>query len=509
MISLEYYLISLEYYLILFSSFQRIIKLFFSNGLAKRAVNKFLFLNDFIKNISNFAYSKIRTKTMNNNTNTSLFKTKDGKNYLLPFIVVTLCFALWGFANDITNPMVKSFSKIFRMSVTDGALVQVAFYGGYFAMAFPSAMFIKRFSYKKGILLGLGLYAFGALMFIPASWTGNYYPFLIAYFILTCGLSFLETSANPFILSMGESQTATRRLNFAQSFNPIGSLAGMFVAMNFIQAKMNPLSSAERAQLNDTQFEIVKQSDLAVLIKPYVAIGIVLVIVFIVMALIKIPKIEKEKDNTSSSLGATLKRLLNNKIYREGVITQFFYVGAQITCWTFIIQYGTRVFMNEGMSEQAAEIFSQKLNIVAMVIFCLSRFVGTYLMKYFKPSKLLSIFAVGGFLLVLVTIFANGRIGVYSLVGVSACMSLMFPTIYGLALGNVGQDTEVGSAGLIMAILGGSVLPAVQAMIIDQHTIFSMPAVNISFIVPLICFVFVFIYGVRCYNRVKNTSISK
>lgn len=438
---------------------------------------------------------------MDNKDKINIFRTKDGVNYLLPFIVVTLCFALWGFANDITNPMVKSFSKIFRMSVTDGALVQVAFYGGYFAMAFPAAMFIKKFSYKKGILLGLGLYACGALMFIPASATGYYYPFLLAYFILTCGLSFLETSANPFVLSMGERGTATRRLNFAQAFNPIGSLAGMFVAMNFIQAKLNPMSSDERATLTGAEFEAIKQADLSILIKPYVAIGIVLVAVFIMMALIKIPQKQVQDSTISRNLGATLKRLLNNKTYREGVLAQFFYVGAQITCWTFIIQYGTRIFMLEGMTEQVAEMYSQRLNIIAMVLFCISRFIGTYLMKYFRPARLLSIFATGGFLLLLVTIFVGGRVGIYSLVGVSAFMSLMFPTIYGLALGNVQEDAEVGSAGLIMAILGGSVLTALQAMIIDRGEVLSMPAVNVSFVVPLICFVVVFIYGLRSYNK--------
>ena len=340
-------------------------------------------------------------------------------------------------------------------------------------------------------------------MFIPASTKGDYYPFLLAYFILTCGLSFLETSANPFILSMGEQKTATRRLNFAQAFNPIGSLAGMFVAMNFIQAKLNPMSSAERATLNEADFEALKHADLDILIKPYVAIGIILIAVFIVMAVMKIPQKEEKSSMETRNLGATLKRLLHNKIYREGVLTQFFYVGAQITCWTFIIQYGTRVFMAEGMTEQSAEVYSQTLNIVAMVIFCLSRFIGTFLMKYFKPARLLSIFAMAGFLLLLVTIFVGGRIGVYSLVAVSACMSLMFPTIYGLALGNVGQDAEVGSAGLIMAILGGSVLPYLQARIIDQQTVFSMPAVNVSFIVPLVCFVVVFIYGRRNLNRVE------
>ena len=218
----------------------------------------------------------------------SILKSREGVSYVIPFILVTCCFALWGFANDITNPMVKSFSKIFRMSVTDGALVQLAFYGGYFCMALPAALFIKRFNYKSGILMGLGLYAVGALMFIPAARIGNYYPFLAAYFILTCGLSFLETSANPFILAMGDRETATRRLNFAQSFNPIGSLCGMFVAMNFIQSRMNPMSSAERVTLDQASFEAVKQADLAVIAGPYVAIGVILIVVFFILIIVNI-----------------------------------------------------------------------------------------------------------------------------------------------------------------------------------------------------------------------------
>ncbi|MBQ2006431.1 MAG: L-fucose:H+ symporter permease, partial [Bacteroidales bacterium] len=289
---------------------------------------------------------------------------KDGVSIVLPFILVTACFALWGFANDVTNPMVKAFSKIFRMSVTDGALVQVAFYGGYFAMALPAAMFIRRFSYKAGVIIGLGLYTVGAAMFFPAKMSGNYYPFLIAYFIMTCGLSFLETSCNPYIMAMGSAKTATRRLNFAQAFNPIGSLCGMFVAMNFIQARLNPLSTEERAGLGPVEFEALKQSDLAILIKPYLYICIVLVLMIVLMLLFKMPKCSEDDKNLN--FGPTMKRLLRNSNYREGVIAQFFYVGAQIMCWTFIIQYGTRVFMGQGMTEQAAEVLSQRYNIVAM-----------------------------------------------------------------------------------------------------------------------------------------------
>ncbi|MDE6692113.1 MAG: L-fucose:H+ symporter permease, partial [Muribaculaceae bacterium] len=396
---------------------------------------------------------------------------------------------------DITNPMVKAFSKIFRMSVTDGALVQVAFYGGYFAMAFPAAIFIRKYSYKAGVLLGLGLYAAGAFLFYPAMLSGTFFPFLAAYFILTCGLSFLETSCNPYILAMGPEETATRRLNLAQSFNPMGSLLGMWVAMNFIQAKLNPLDTAQRATLSEADFAAVRDADLMVLIKPYLLIGLVILAMFLVIALVKMPACADS--NKSINLMPTLKRLVSLKRYREGVIAQFFYVGAQIMCWTFIIQYGTRVFMEEGMPEKDAEVLSQTYNIIAMVIFCASRFICTYFLRYVRAGVLLAWLAVAGTILTAGVILCDGRMGVYCLVGVSACMSLMFPTIYGIALEGLGEDAKFGAAGLIMAILGGSVLPPLQASIIDCGTIGSMPAVNVSFVLPLICFIVVAAYGYR------------
>lgn len=428
--------------------------------------------------------------------------SKDGVSYIVPFILITSCFALWGFANDITNPMVKAFSKIFRMSATDGALVQVAFYGGYFAMAFPAAMFIRRYSYKAGVLVGLGLYALGALLFYPAKMTGEYYPFLAAYFILTCGLSFLETSSNPYILSMGTEETATRRLNLAQSFNPMGSLLGMFVAMNFIQAKLNPLDTAARAKLNDAQFEAVKESDLSVLIAPYLAIGIVIFAMFMLILIKKMP--HNGDKNHDINFVPTLRRIFSLPHYREGVIAQFFYVGVQIMCWTFIIQYGTPILMAEGMTEQAAEVMSQQYNIIAMVIFCCSRFICTFLLRYINTGQLLMILAIAGGALVCGVIFMHNIYGLYCLVGVSACMSLMFPTIYGIALTGLGDDAKFGAAGLIMSILGGSVLPPLQASIIDRGELFGMPAVNVSFVLPFVCFVVIAIYGQRTYMRSKN-----
>ncbi|MFO7668598.1 MAG: L-fucose:H+ symporter permease [Bacteroidales bacterium] len=417
------------------------------------------------------------------------------KQYLVPFILITSCFAFWGFANDITNPMVKAFSKIFLMNPVQGSLVQVAFYGGYFAMAFPAAIFIRRYSYKAGILVGLGLYATGALLFIPASAIGVYAPFLIAYFILTCGLSFLETSANPYILSMGSDESSTQRLNLAQSFNPMGSLTGMFVAKTFIQARLDPMDTAQRTLLSPGAFETVKMSDLQILSSPYIVIGLVILVMFVLIALVRMPK--NADSNRTIDFIPTLKRIFALPRYREGVIAQFFYVGAQIMCWTFIVHYGTRYFMSQGMGEQEAEVLSQQYNIVAMGIFLVSRFISTFLMRYVRPGRLLMFFAMGGFVMVAGVIIFQGIFGLYCLVGVSAFMSLMFPTIYGIALRGLGEDAKFGAAGLIMAILGGSIMPPLQGAIIKQGTMMSMPAENFSFVIPLICFVVVAIYGYR------------
>ena len=414
---------------------------------------------------------------------------------ILPFALITSCFALWGFANDITNPMVEAFSRIFNMGVSGGTWVQVAFYGGYGAMAFPAAIFIKKYSYKAGILVGLGLYATGALLFIPASSIGIYSHFLIAYFIMTCGLSFLETSANPYILSMGDEESATRRLNFSQAFNPMGSLSGMFVAKTLIQARLDPRGASERAVLSPQEFEALKMSDLEILSSPYIMIGIVIVVMFVIILLTKMPR--NADVSHRLDLFATLGRLFRLKRYREGVIAQLFYVGAQIMCWTFIVQYGQRIFMELGMTAGAAAEKAQNYNIVAMSIFLVSRFICTFMLKYVKPGALLMYLALGSIGLTLGVIFQQGVFGLYCLVGVSACMSLMFPTIYGISLKGLGDDAKFGAAGLIMSIVGGTFLPKIQASIIDLGTVFTMPAVNVSFVLPLMCFVIITIFGYR------------
>jgi FHS family L-fucose permease-like MFS transporter len=421
---------------------------------------------------------------------------------LIPFILVTLLFPLWGFANDITNPMVKAFSRILQMSNFQGSLVQFAFYGGYFAMAFPAALFIKRYSYKAGILVGLGLYATGALLFIPGSMMMVFWPFLVAYFILTCGLSFLETSANPYILSMGSEKTATRRLNLAQSFNPMGSLLGMFVAQQFILARLNPASAAERAAMPADQLAVLTAQDLGVIRTPYLGIALVIAVVFVAIAVTRMPAYGEE--DRSLDVRPTLRRLARNSRYLEGVVAQFFYVGAQIMCWTFIIHYGT---MELGLTEVQA----QGYNMVAMLIFVTSRFICTFLLKYVSPGGLLLALALAGGGLTLGAIFIPGMMGLYCLVGVSACMSLMFPTIYGIALKGVGEDAKLGAAGLIMAILGGSVMPPLQGAIIDLQTVslgsVSFPAVRASFLLVVLCFAVIAHYGWRTARQGPTTPL--
>lgn len=426
--------------------------------------------------------------------------TKGGKSLIVPFMMITACFALWGFANDVTSPMVKAFSKIFRMSVTEGALVQVAFYLGYFVMAFPAALYIQRHSFKAGVLIGLGLYAVGALLFIPANAIGVYYPFLFAYFVMTCGLSFLETSCNPYIYCMGSEETATQRLNLAQAFNPIGALTGMYVAMAFVQARMNPLDSASRMELPDAEFNAIKAHDLDVLIQPYVFIGAVIAVLFVLVWVTKMPN--DGDTHSDKPLRTSLAELFRIKNYREGVVAQFFYIGAQVMCWTFIIQYGTRVFMNEGMDERSAEIMSQKYNIAALVLFTLSRFVCTWFLRFIQPGRLLSILAIIAAVATCGVILFTDRNGLYCLVLISGCMSLMFPTIYGIALRGLGDNVKIGGAGLIMSILGGSVFPPLQASIIDMDVSFlGLPSTNISFCIPLVCFAVVALYGHRSFVR--------
>ena len=419
------------------------------------------------------------------------------KKYLITFILITSLFALWGFANDITNPMVAAFQTVMELSAFEASWVQCAFYGGYATMALPAAFFIRKFSYKSGILLGLALYAIGAFLFIPAASMQNFLFFCLSLYILTFGLAFLETTANPFILSLGSKETSTRRLNLAQAFNPMGSLSGMAVASLVV---LPSLWSDRRNEAGETIFHTLSEAekadirvhDLAEIRDPYVMLGIVVLIMFIIIAIKKMPQTSANVQQDSAL--ATLKRLWCNTIYREGVVAQIFYVAAQIMVWTFIIQYADNLGINKATA--------QNYNIFAMSMFLCSRFISTFLMKYVNSRMLLTIFGIGAMICTAGAILIVGMPGLYCLVGISAFMSLMFPTIYGIALENVeSQDTSLGAAFLVMAIVGGALMPPMQGTIIDMGTIYGHPAVNVSFVLPLICFFVISIYGIRSYMK--------
>ena len=423
------------------------------------------------------------------------------KKYLFTFILVTSLFALWGFANDITNPMVAAFQTLMELTAAKASMVQFAFYGGYATMAVPAALFIRRFSYKSGVMLGLALYATGAFLFIPAAAQQSFMFFCISLYVLTFGLAFLETTANPFILSLGDKATSTQRLNLAQAFNPMGSLCGMSVASfivlpQLISDKRDEVGQIIFSSLTEAEKADIRLHDLAIIRNPYVAIGLVVLVMFIVFAISKMPKTESEERKAigeTHTAKETLSNLWHNTIYREGVLAQMFYVAAQIMTWTFIIQYADNLGINKATA--------QRYNIAAMVMFLCSRFIATFLMKYVNTRLLLSYFAVGAGICTLGAICIVGMAGLYCLVGISFFMSLMFPTIYGIALEDVdSRDTSLGAAFLVMAIVGGAIMPALQGHIIDMKSVFGHPAVNVSFVLPFICFVLICIYGYRSYK---------
>ena len=381
----------------------------------------------------------------------------------------------------MTDTLLAAFKKIMSMSDFETSWIQLAFYGSYFCLALPAALFIKKYSYKAGVLLGLGLFILGALLFYPASLTMNYFHFLAALYILAGGLSILETSANPYIIAMGPEETGTQRLNLSQSFNPIGSISGVVISQFFILSQLNSAGADERAMMSAEELNKIQSAELFAVMGPYVTVAIVLLLIWLLIAFVKMPTASDITDKINFI--PTVKRLLKNRHYVWGVVAQFFYVGAQIGVWSFTIRY----VMNElNLNEENSATYYT----AALILFTLFRFLCTGLMKYFRPGKLLSILAGAAIVLTFIVIVTGGYVGVFALVGISACMSLMFPTIFGLAVKGLGEDTKIGGSGLIMAILGGAVLTALQGLVSD-----STGSINYSYIIPLICFVVILYYG--------------
>lgn len=400
-------------------------------------------------------------------------KTID-RRHAVPFALVTSMFLLWGLANNMTDTLLAAFKRIMSMSDTQTSLIQFAFYGSYFCFALPAALFIRRRSFKSGIILGLLLYAAGAMLFLPAARVASYGFYLVAIYVMAGGCSVLETTANPYVMSMGDPRTATRRLNIAQSFNPVGSILGILMSKYFI--------------LDDISLYSISGT--------YAALGLVLLGILVVMLFARMPS--GKDDDRSDSVGASFRRLLSNRLFRRGVVAQFFYVGAQIGVWSFTIRL---VMQETGRLEAAAS----SIYLISIVGHCLSRFIYTGLMRWFSPSRLLTFGGVMSALLSLTVVLSAGTgwICITSLVLISSFMSLMFPTIYGIALGGIMRgehpgDSKIGASGLIMSILGGALLTPLQGMVSDHTNIYT------SYAVPAFCFVVVTAYAVYAH-RCKAT----
>ncbi len=400
--------------------------------------------------------------------------------YLLGFVLVTSMFFMWGLANNMTDTLLAAFKRIMSMTDFQTSWIQIAFYGSYFCLAIPAAALIQRYTYKTGILVGLGMFIVGALLFYPASQTMVYGHFLTALFVLAGGLSILETTANPYVLAMGDEASSIQRLNLAQSFNPIGSITGVMLSKFFILDNLNTADAGTRATLSEAELSAMQADELSAVMSAYVGVAFLLLIIWVVIKFAKMPVVSEEH---KVHLGKSFAKLLKMPNYRNGVIAQFFYVGAQIGIWSFTIRY---VMQELNVNESEASNYY----LASLIIFVVARFMFTALLNRFGAGKLLSISAAVAVICTAVAMFSSGMIGVVALVLISGCMSLMFPTIFGLALIGTGENQKIAGSGLIMSILGGAVLTAVQGQISD-----AFGSIQWSFIVPLICFAIVAFYG--------------
>jgi FHS family L-fucose permease-like MFS transporter len=432
------------------------------------------------------------------------------KGIVFPFVLITSLFFLWGLANNMTDTLLAAFKRIMSMSDSRTALIQISCYGlGYFIFALPAAIYIKKYSYKSGILLGLGLYLTGCFLFLPASWTGNYFHFLGALWILFGGLSVLETAANPYIISMGSEETGTRRLNLAQSFNPIGSIMGVFLSQIFILSSLNKAGVDERASMKPEQLQIIQSAELNSVTMTYVSIGGLLLALWLVIYFARMPRTSDAGGKIE--LGSTLKRLVKNKNYMMGVVAQLFYVGAQIGIWSFTIRYAMQELKLEEMNlpvGKTAEQIAANYYLASLILFVAARFAFTGLMKFFRPGNLLTVTSALAIVLTVIVAFVGGKVGVYSLVAISGCMSLMFPTIFGLAVKGLGEDTKIAGSGLIMTIVGGAIITQLQGLVstaVDNWNATSalnLPAgINMAYLVPAICFVIIAFYALKVANK--------
>jgi FHS family L-fucose permease-like MFS transporter len=456
------------------------------------------------------------------------------KGIVLPFILLTSLFFAWGIPNNLTDTMLAAFKRIMSLSDTKTAWIQVVCYLlGYGCFAIPGALFIKRYTYKSGVMLGLGLYALGAFLFYPAMLTSegsinlSFMMYLSALLILFAGLSVLETSANSYVCAIGAEQTATQRLNLSQSFNPFGAITGVVISQVFVLSRLNTMTAAERAAIPHEELTRIQGAELNAVTLTYVALGLVMVVLLLAIFFTRMPNLKE--DDKKLDFAGTFRRLIKNKNYVWGVTAQFFYVGAQIAVWSFIIRYTMQQLQFDAIIAQlGTPVTSEKIisalrkvepvaagfynfcewigldvllprtseqagatyYIMSLIVFVLGRFICTSLMKFVKPRNLLTALALIAVACCLTSIYAQGFIGVYTLVFVSGCMSLMFPTIYSMGIAGLKDDTKIGGAGMILAIAGAAFLTQLQGIVSDQSG-----SIKFAYWVPTIAFLIIAYYA--------------
>ena len=457
-----------------------------------------------------------------------------------PFILLSFLFFAWAVPNNLTDTMLAAFKRIMSLSDTKTAWIQVVCYLlGYGCCAIPGALFIKKYSYKKGVLMGLLLYTIGAMMFYPAmlclqlNADISFMVYLLAIFILFAGLSVLETATNSYVYVIGPESTATRRLNFAQSFNPVGAIAGVVISQIFVLSQLNTMTAGERATLHPEELSRIQGLELNAVTMTYLVMGVVMIVLLLTIHFTKMPDLKEE--GGKMDFAGTFRRLLKNRNYVWGVIAQFFYVGAQIAVWSYVIRYvmhqlnldqivaslgadagqeaiiatlrniepiaaGFYSFCDwiglDVLLPRTAEQAGATYYILSLILFFIGRFGCTALMRFFRPKHLLAAFALLAVILCLITIYGKSFMGIYALMGVSGCMSLMFPTIYGMGIKGLGEDTKIGGAGMIMAIAGAAVLTQIQGIVSDSYSI------TVAYWIPTIAFSIIAYYSIVVCRKI-------
>jgi FHS family L-fucose permease-like MFS transporter len=411
--------------------------------------------------------------------------------YLFPFIMITSLFFMWGFVHNLDPILIPHLKRSFSLSTLEASLVDSAVFIAYFVMALPAGFIMKKYGYKTGIILGLALFAIGSFLFIPAANTQAYVFFLGALFIIACGLTILETAANPYASLLGPPETATFRLNFAQSFNGLAAMTAPIIGAKIIliegmsDEKLNKMTASAR--------EFALASEASSVKTPYLVLGSIILVIAIIFVFLKLPEIVETEEPGDKATDHTIWDALKHKHLRWAVLAQFFYVGAQVCVFSFFILYATKV----------AEIDQQKAagyaGIGMGLAFLIGRVLGTFLMKFIKAERLLAIYSVASIVLCVVAIISHGTVALFAVIGIAFFMSIMFPTIFSLGIKDLGKDTKFGSSLIIMSIVGGAVLPPAMGYITD------IADIQVGYIVPLICFAVVFLFGVTGHKVVKRT----